>query len=89
MTLTLACGDYDRTRRLLDATITIADHKLKLMTMPPEDMFRRAFETAEFDISELSISTFLLPYEPWDVRVHRHSGVSVTRIPPLRHLRTL
>jgi 4,5-dihydroxyphthalate decarboxylase len=60
MILTLTCGDYDRTRRLLDGTIGIAGYDLKLMTLPPEDMFRRAFETAEFDISELSFSTFLL-----------------------------
>jgi 4,5-dihydroxyphthalate decarboxylase len=59
-TLTVACGDFDRTRRLLDGTIGIEGYKLKFLTMPPEDMFRRAFEGGEFDISELSASTFLL-----------------------------
>jgi 4,5-dihydroxyphthalate decarboxylase len=60
MTLTIACGDYDRTRALLDHRIGIAGHDLRFTTLPPEQMFRRAFENAEFDISELSAATFLL-----------------------------
>ena len=59
-TLTVACGDYDRTRRLLDGTVGIEGYQLKFVTMPPEEMFRRAFEGAEFDVSELSASTYLL-----------------------------
>src|ERR1700733_13342020 len=60
MILTMACADSDRTRRLLDETIGIDGYQLRLATMPVEEMFRRAFEAAEFDISELSASTFLL-----------------------------
>jgi 4,5-dihydroxyphthalate decarboxylase len=47
-------------RRLLDKTIGIEGYDVNVMTMPAEEMFRRAFEAAEFDISELSASTFLL-----------------------------
>jgi 4,5-dihydroxyphthalate decarboxylase len=60
MILTIACADSDRTRRLLDGTIGIDGYELRLATMPVEEMFRRAFEAAEFDISELSAGTFLL-----------------------------
>jgi hypothetical protein len=53
MNLGIACGDYDRTRRLFDGTVGIGSHRLTLSTFPPEEMFQRAFESAEFDISEL------------------------------------
>ena len=65
--LTVACSDCSRTRRLLDGTIGINGYELRFQTLPPEEMFRRAFESAEFDISELSASTFLL---------HRGRGTS-------------
>jgi 4,5-dihydroxyphthalate decarboxylase len=86
-TLTVACGDFDRTRRLLDGTIGIEGCQLKFLKMPPEEMFRRAFESGEFDISELSASTFLLhvsrgtnPYVGLPVfpsRAFRHAAVYV------------
>lgn len=86
-TLTVACGDFDRTRRLLDGTVGIEGYKLKFATMPPEEMFRRAFEGAEFDISELSASTFLMhvgrgtcPYIGLPVfpsRAFRHAAIYV------------
>jgi 4,5-dihydroxyphthalate decarboxylase len=87
MILTMACADSDRTRRLLDGTIGIDGYKLRLATMPVEEMFGRAFEDAEFDISELSASTFLLhagrgtcsyvgiPVFP--ARAFRHSAIYV------------
>ena len=87
MNLSIACGDYDRTRRLLDGTIGIDNHRLTPSTFPPEEMFRRAFETAEFDISELSVSLFMQrigqgtsPYVGIPVfpsRAFRHSAIYV------------
>jgi 4,5-dihydroxyphthalate decarboxylase len=86
-TLTVACGDFDRTRRLLDGTVGIEGFRLKFVTMPPEEMFRRAFEGGEFDISELSASTFLLhvgrgtcPYVGLPIfpsRAFRHAAIYV------------
>jgi 4,5-dihydroxyphthalate decarboxylase len=85
--LTVACGDFDRTRRLLDGTIGIGGYRLKFVTMPPEEMFRRAFEGGEFDVSELSVSTFLLhvgrgtsPYVGLPIfpsRAFRHAAIYV------------
>lgn len=87
MDLSLACGDYDITRRLLDGTIGIGSHHLTLSTFPPEEMFRRAFETAEFDITELSVSLFMqrigqgtCPYvgiPVFPARAFRHSAIYV------------
>lgn len=86
-TITIACGDFDRTRRLLDGTVGIEGYKPKFLTMPPEEMFPRAFEGAEFDISELSVSTFLLhvgrgtcPYVGLPIfpsRAFRHAAIYV------------
>lgn len=58
--LTLVCGDYERTRPLLDGTVGIAGYQIKGHTLPPQEMFRRAFGSAEFDVSELSASLYLL-----------------------------
>ncbi|SDT46103.1 ABC transporter substrate-binding protein [Bradyrhizobium canariense] len=60
MTLILACGNYDRTRRLIDGEIGIEGHGLDVQTLPPETMFARAFNDLAFDISELSFSTYLM-----------------------------
>jgi 4,5-dihydroxyphthalate decarboxylase len=87
MILTMACADSNRTRRLLDATIGMDGYQLRPATMPVEEIFRRAFDAAEFDISELSASTFLfyagrgdcayvgIPVFP--SRAFRHSAIYV------------
>jgi 4,5-dihydroxyphthalate decarboxylase len=53
-------GDYDRTRALLDGTVQIDGADPVYMTLSPEEMFFRAFRNAEFDISELSFSSYLV-----------------------------
>lgn len=53
-------GDYDRTRPLLDNTVQIDGVQALYMTLSPEEMFFRAFRHAEFDIAELSFSSFLV-----------------------------
>lgn len=58
----MACGDYDRTRRLLDGTVGIEGYRLSVATMPPEEMFSRAFDNSEFDVCELSANLFLMHY---------------------------
>ena len=87
MILTLACSDTPRTRRLLDGSIGIEGCDLKTNSFPPEEMFRRAFEDAEFDISELSFATSMLhidrgtcPYVGIPVfpsRAFRHAAIYV------------
>jgi 4,5-dihydroxyphthalate decarboxylase len=60
MNLELACGNYDRTRRLIDGSVGIDGHAVEVQTLPPETMFARAFNDLAFDISELSFSTYLM-----------------------------
>ncbi len=56
--LSLAVGPYDRTRALIDGSVQIDGVTPACMTLSPEEIFFRAFRRAEFDICELSLSSF-------------------------------
>ena len=56
--LSFAMGNYDRTRALIDVTIDGVDPVY--MTLLPEEIFFRAFRAAEFDICELSLSSYTI-----------------------------
>ena len=58
LTLSVAVGDYDRTRPLIDGTVRIDGVEPVVMTLTPEEIFFRAFRDAPFDICELSLSSF-------------------------------
>ncbi|KAB2878012.1 MAG: ABC transporter substrate-binding protein, partial [Pseudorhodoplanes sp.] len=85
--LSVAVGDYDRTRPLTDGAVRIDGVDPVFMTLPPEEIFFRAFRTAEFDISELSLSSFAVktaqkdcPYVGLPVflsRAFRHTAIYV------------
>ena len=56
--LSIAMGDYDRTRPIVDGRVKIDGVDPVCMLLSPEEMFFRAFRQHEFDISELSISSY-------------------------------
>jgi 4,5-dihydroxyphthalate decarboxylase len=56
--LSVAVGDYDRTRALIDGTVAIDGVDPIYMTLGPEEIFFRAFRATEFDICELSLSSY-------------------------------
>ena len=58
LTLSVAIGDYDRNRPLIDGTVRIDGVQPLFMTLSPEEIFFRAMRTADFDICELSLSSF-------------------------------
>ncbi|CAM5482464.1 ABC transporter substrate-binding protein [Eoetvoesiella caeni] len=58
--LSVAMGDYDRTRALLDGNVQIDGVEPVYMTLSPEETFFRAFRNTEFDITEMSFSSYLL-----------------------------
>jgi 4,5-dihydroxyphthalate decarboxylase len=58
LNLSVAVGPYDRTRALIDGSVQIDGVKPTCMTLSPEEIFFRAFRHAEFDICELSLSSF-------------------------------
>ena len=85
--LTIACWDYDRTRALREGTVTVEGCDITMLSLAPEEAFFRAFRHAEFDVSELSFSSYMMatarvtcPYVAIPVfpsRVFRHSGIYV------------
>lgn len=89
LTISLACGDYDRTRPLLDGRIAIEGCEVVPHALPPEETFFRAFRHAEFDVAELSLSTYLIttaagtcPYvavPAFVSRSFRHSAIYVRK----------
>jgi 4,5-dihydroxyphthalate decarboxylase len=58
LSLSVAVGPYDRTRALIDGSVQIDGVEPVCMTLPPEEIFFRALRHAEFDICELSLSSF-------------------------------
>jgi len=58
LTLTLACGDYDRTRAIRTGEVKPDGVELNVITLAPEEMFYRMARFREFDVSELSLSTY-------------------------------
>ncbi|HTQ83226.1 MAG TPA: ABC transporter substrate-binding protein [Pseudolabrys sp.] len=58
LNLSVAVRDYDRTRPLTDGQVAIDGVDPVFMALDPEEIFFRAFRHAEFDICELSLSSF-------------------------------
>ena len=87
--LSIAMGDYDRTRALLYGSVQIDGVTPVCMTLSPEEIFFRAFRGVEFDISELSFSSYLVkaskgesPYIAVPVflsRAFRHTSIWVRK----------
>jgi 4,5-dihydroxyphthalate decarboxylase len=58
--LSIAMGDYDRTQALSSGTIQIDGVDPIYLKLTPEEMFFRSFRHEDFDVAELSLSTFTL-----------------------------
>jgi 4,5-dihydroxyphthalate decarboxylase len=57
LTLSLACGPFDRTLPLLDGSVVPDGIRLEGLALSPGEMFRRQARNAEFDVCEFSLST--------------------------------
>lgn len=87
--LSIAMGDYDRTRALFDGRVQIDGVDPVFMLLNPEEMFFRAMRSADFDITELSFSSYLVkhsrgecPYIAVPVflsRAFRHTSIYVRK----------
>ena len=58
LNLSIAVGDYDRNRPLITGAVRIDGVDPVFMTLSPEEIFFRAFRSVDFDICELSLSSF-------------------------------
>ena len=92
--LSIAVGDYDRTRPLSDGSVQIDGISPILIHLSPEEIFFRAFRHTAFDICELSLSSFTVkiaggdcPYVGVPVfpsRAFRHTSIHV-RTDSIKH----
>jgi 4,5-dihydroxyphthalate decarboxylase len=86
LAITLACGDYDRTRALADGRVAVEGVDLTVLSLSPEETFFRMVRFEEFDVAELSLSTFVLTLQQdapfvaipvFPSRAFRHNGIYV------------
>ena len=87
LALSIAVGDYDRVRPLVDGSVQIDGVDPVFMLLEPEEIFFRAFRHADFDICELSMSSFTVktangdcPYVGVPVfpsRAFRHNSIYI------------
>ena len=87
LNLSVAVRDYDRTRPLTDGLVAIDGVDPVFMALDPEEIFFRAFRYAEFDICELSLSSFTVKTAQGDCpyvgvpafvsRAFRHTSIYV------------
>ena len=58
--LTLACWNYDRTRALLDGRVQPDGIDLNYLNLPVEETFFRLLRHKEFDVAEISLSSYVM-----------------------------
>ncbi len=58
--LTMACWNYDRTRALVDGRVPVDGVELNYLELPVEEVFFRMLRHREFDVAELSLSSYAL-----------------------------
>jgi len=82
-------GDYDRNRALYDGRVQIDGCDPVYMLLNPEEMFFRAMRSGDFDITELSFSSYLVKHAKGDSpyigvpvflsRAFRHTSIYVRK----------
>ena len=87
LAISLACTVSDRTRPILDGRVAVEGCDVTGLPGEPEDIFFRALRHGEFDVSELSFSSYLVvssrgqsPYIGVPVflsRAFRHSAIYI------------
>src|SRR5207302_6272684 len=85
--LSLAIGEYDHVRDVLDGTVPVAGVELTVLRLPVEEMFHRFVVHGEFDVSEASFAKVValiaqddrrfVPLPVFPSRVFRHSSIYV------------
>jgi 4,5-dihydroxyphthalate decarboxylase len=85
--LSLSVCEYDRTAALFDGRAPIEGCDVTAVANSPEESFHRAFKYQEFDVTEISMSSYLLSVARNDShyvaipafvsRLFRHSGIYI------------
>lgn len=87
--ISVSMGDYDRNRALFDGRVQIDGCDPVYMLLSPEEMFFRAMRNRDFDVTELSFSSYLVKHSAGDSpyvaipvflsRAFRHTSIYVRK----------
>ena len=87
--ITIACGNYDRVQAIKDGRVKVEGCAINFLPLYPEEIFHRVFKFEEFDVSEMSCSSYIRtvaagssPYiavPAFVSRLFRHSGIYVRK----------
>lgn len=87
LSLTFGCWNYDRTRAIEDGRVEVDGIDLNFLDMPVEETFFRMLRHREFDVAEMSLSSYTVSLfrEPrhfvaipvFPSRMFRHSSIYV------------
>jgi 4,5-dihydroxyphthalate decarboxylase len=87
--VTIACGNYDRTQAIRDGRVKVEGCAVTYLPLYPEEIFHRVFKFQEFDISEMSFSSYIrtvaagtstyTAVPAFVSRIFRHSGIYVRK----------
>jgi 4,5-dihydroxyphthalate decarboxylase len=85
--LSLAVCGYDRTRAIFDGRAPIEGCAVTAVALEPEESFHRAFKFQEFDVTEISMSSYLMTLSRAEAhyiaipafvsRLFRHSSIYI------------
>ena len=85
--ITIACGNYDRTAAIRDGRVKVDGCAVTYLPLYPEEIFFRMFRYQEFDVAEMSFSSYLrtvaagtsayVGLPAFVSRIFRHSGIYV------------
>jgi 4,5-dihydroxyphthalate decarboxylase len=85
--ITIACGNYDRTKAIIDGRVKVEGCDINYLPLYPEEIFHRMFKFQEFDVAEMSFSSYIrtvaagtseyIGIPAFVSRLFRHSGIYV------------
>jgi len=85
--LTIASGNYDRTRAIKEGSVRVDGCAVTYTNVEPNALFKRNLRSPEFDVSEMSFSTYIVQREQGNAaytaipvflsRAFRHSAIFV------------
>ena len=97
--LTFGCWNYDRTRALMDGSVQPDGIDLNYLNMPVEETFFRMLRHKEFDLAELSLSSYTVsmfnPARPFVAlpvfpsRMFRHASIYINAKSGIREAKDL
>jgi 4,5-dihydroxyphthalate decarboxylase len=87
--ITIACGNYDRVQAIKDGRVKVDGCAVNFVPLYPEEIFHRVFKFQEFDIAEISGSSFIrtvaagtseyIGIPAFVSRLFRHSGIYIRK----------